>query len=251
MAQPTTAMKTHRFGKVVEAPEISGIAEVEEVPVPDEVAEAMEKAIRDGDSQALSAAIAKVPPGARVSQSPTRKAESLLHLAAELGYFKCARVVFSEGKVPIDIALRDKTQPLHHAAANAHEAAIVFFVENGADIECKNVHGETPLHLCAKARDLARKDLYVNCINRLVELKGNIEAQDNSQYTPLHKAAQAGDINIAKCLLNNKADPAAKDMFGHNALEMAEERGHVALVNYFKKNGKKVKGKDGEKCVIS
>merc|ERR1711879_27051 len=64
-----------------------------------------------------------------------------------------------------------QTCPLQHAASNAHEAAIVFFIENGADIECKNVHGETPLHLCARARDLARKDLYINCINRLVELK--------------------------------------------------------------------------------
>lgn len=205
MAQPTTAMNVHRFGKVVTAPDISGIAEVDEVPVPEDVADQMETAIRDGDSQQLSAAVAKIPPGARASQAPTRKAESLLHLAAELGYFKCARVLVTEGKIPIDISLRDKTQPLHHSAANAHEQAIVFFLENGADIECKNVHGETPLHLASKAKDLARKDLYINCINRLVELNANIEAKDNSEFTPLHKAAQAGQANVVKCLIKLKA----------------------------------------------
>jgi len=205
MAEPITAMNVHRFGKVVTAPDINGVIEVDEAPVPSDVAEALETAIRIGDSRQLSEAIAKVPQGARVSQSPTRKAESLLHLAAELGYFKCAKVLVSEGKVPIDITLRDKTQPLHHAAANAHEAAIVFFLENGADVECKNVHGETPLHLAAKGSDPARKELYCNCINRLVELKANIEAQDNSEYTPLHKAAQSGNVNIVKCLIKAKA----------------------------------------------
>lgn len=47
------------------------------------------------------------------------------------------------------------------------------------------------------------------------------------------------------------SDPAAKDMFGHNALEIAEENGHTGLVQVLKKDGKKVKGKDGEKCYIS
>jgi len=40
-------------------------------------------------------------------------------------------------------------------------------------------------------------------------------------------------------------------MFGHNALDIAEENGHTALVQYFKKDAKKMRGKDGEKCVIS
>lgn len=39
-------------------------------------------------------------------------------------------------------------------------------------------------------------------------------------------------------------------MFGNSALDLAEENGHVQLVQYFKKEGKKHKGKDGEKCTI-
>lgn len=197
----TTAMNVHRFGKVVTDPSLAGVQEVEEVPVPEEVAEALEGSIRDGDPSKLETYLNQIPPGARASQSPTRKGESLLHLAAELGYFKCCKILVNEGKIPIDISLRDKTQPLHHASRNAHEAAIAFFVENGADVECKNVHGETPLHLCSKAPELSRKDLYVNCINRLIELKANIESKDNSEYTPLHKACIGGNTNVVKQLL--------------------------------------------------
>jgi len=244
-------MNVHRFGKVVTAPEITGITEVEEVPIPDELAEALERAIRDGDPTQLGKLIEEVPPGARVSQSPTKKAESLLHLAAELGYHKCCKVLVDQGKVPIDIALRDKTQPIHHAAAHAHEAALVYLLENGAEIEAKNVHGETPLHLCAKAKDLARKDLYLNCINRLVELGANIECRDSSELTPLHKAAKEGDLNVVKCLVKNKADPTAEDMFGHNAAQTADENMHTNIVNYFKKEGKRAGHKDDSKCIIS
>lgn len=249
MTQPTTAIKAHRFGKIVPAPDICGLTEVDEAAVPDDVAIAMEKAIRDGDPKKLSAEIKKIPQGARVSQAPTRKAESLLHLAAELGYFKCARILVNEGKVPIDICLRDKTQPIHYAAENAHEAALLFFIENGADIDCRNVCGETPLHLAAKAKQSSRIELYRNCIGRLVEFKADVNATDNTKCTPLLKASQFGRVNIVKSLIHFKANINAKDMFGHTALDIAEENGHTELIHYYKyfMKGDKVK----RKCVIS
>ena len=201
----TTAMNVHRFGKVVTSPDILGIAEVDEVPVPDELAEKLEGAIRDGDPQQLAVLLGQVPEGARVSQSPTKKGESLLHLAAEWGYAKCCKALLEEGKIPVDLPLRDKTQAIHHAASYAHEAAFSYLVESGADVEAKNVHGETPLHLCSKAKEQSRGELYSTCIARLIELKANMESKDNQELTPLLKAAQAGQLNVVKTLLRLKA----------------------------------------------
>ena len=201
----TTAMNTHRFGKVVLAPEIEGIGDVDEVPIPDDVGAELESAIRDGDAQKLENLLAKIPHGARVSKAPTRKGESLLHLAAEFGYTKCAKVLVEKGKIPVDIALRDKTQPIHYAALGAHEACIAYLLEAGADREAKNVHGETPLHILAKAPQSNRAEHYLSCITRLVNAGANINSRDNSEMTPLHKAAVHGQLEVAKALLKLNA----------------------------------------------
>jgi hypothetical protein len=39
-------------------------------------------------------------------------------------------------------------------------------------------------------------------------------------------------------------------MFGHNAGQLADENGHTAVVEFFKKGAKK-HGKDDGKCLIS
>lgn len=183
-----------------------------ETPNPDyaevlnNIAVEMEKAVKDGDSAKLSLAILKLPKSVKVSQLETKKAESLLHLAAKLGYFKCARVLVYEGKVPVNISqVQNKNQPIHYSSANGHEAAMVFFIENGADIECRNANGETPLHLVANAEKVSSNDLYLNCIDRLVDLRANVNITDNCKYTPLHKAAQRGRVDVVKRLLHLKA----------------------------------------------
>ena len=201
----TTAMNTHRFGKVVTAPEIEGVGDVDEVAIPDELGAELEGAIRDGDAQKLENLLAKIPHGARVSKAPTRKGESLLHLAAEFGYTKCAKVLVEKGKVPVDIALRDKTQPIHYCALGAHEACLTYLIEHGADKEAKNVHGETALHILAKAAQSSRNELYLNCITKLVNAGANVNSRDNSEMTPLHKAAFEGQLETAKLLLKLNA----------------------------------------------
>jgi hypothetical protein len=41
------------------------------------------------------------------------------------------------------------------------------------------------------------------------------------------------------------SDPTIKDMFAHNAMQLAEENGHTKVVNYFKKEAKKAG------CIVS
>mmetsp|Transcript_20519 Transcript_20519/g.78625 ORF Transcript_20519/g.78625 Transcript_20519/m.78625 type:complete len:244 (-) Transcript_20519:81-812(-) len=242
-------MNTLRFGKVVQDPDVEGIEVEEEVPVPWDLAEKLECAMRDdGDANLLETLINQIPPQADAAKSPTKKGDTLLHVAAELGYAKCARALVEKAHIPVDIALSDKTQPVHVAAAGAHEACLAYLLEAGASLDARNNNGETPMHICAKVKDVGRRELYMNCIKRMLEAGADINVRDTSENTPLLCAAARGDEEMVKFLLKNNADPRAKDMFNHDAMYIAEDFGHMKLVAYFKK-GKGAKGsKDG--CLV-
>jgi ankyrin repeat protein len=50
--------------------------------------------------------------------------------------------------------------------------------------------------------------------------------------TALHKAALAGDAERVKELLKKGADPNAQDKDGYTPLHKAAEKGHVEVVNF-------------------
>lgn len=240
-------MNTLRFGKVVEDPEIAGVEVEEEVPVPWDLAEKMECAIRDdGDANLLETLINQIPPQAVAAKAPTKKGDTLLHVAAEMGYAKCARTLVEKASIPVDIALSDKTQPIHVAADGAHEACLAYLLEAGASLDARNNNGQTAMHICAKVRDIGRRELYMNCIARMLKAGADINVRDTSENTPLLTAAARGDEEMVKFLLKHNADPRAKDMFNHDALFIAEDFGHMKLVAFLKgKSGKGKGGKDG------
>ena len=197
-----------RFGKVVENPNVLGIEQSDEIMVPYDLAEQIQEAIRDsGDANKLETLLNQVPPGANLLKCPTKSGDSLLHLAAELGYAKCARVLLDKGRFPIDISLTDGTLPIHLTAIWAHEICLSFLLEKGADVESRDVNGQTPMHHCALAKEypVRRLELYVNCIKRLAQNGADINAKDKYEMTPLLLCAQTGHIDIAKCLLKLKA----------------------------------------------
>jgi len=68
-------------------------------------------------------------------------------------------------------------------------------IENGAYINAKDKHGNTPLHIAARAGNL-------RLVKYLVETKGvDINSQNNDGETPLHLADFSGKQSILKCFL--------------------------------------------------
>ena len=55
------------------------------------------------------------------------------------------------------------------------------------------------------------------------------EVNDTYRWTPLHKAASMGHLEIVRILLENGADPTPKDKWGKTALEQAEAEGHAEV----------------------
>lgn len=70
----------------------------------------------------------------------------------------------------------------------------------------------------------------------LAEAGANINIRSSSGYTPLHRAAQHGHLEMVEFLLSNNADVAAKTLDDRTAVIMAEEAGHEPTAALLRKH---------------
>ena len=58
-------------------------------------------------------------------------------------------------------------------------------------------------------------------VELLLQHGANVDARDKNQYTPLHFAAQYGQIEVAKLLLDYGANKDLEDQYGWTPLHIA------------------------------
>ena len=85
--------------------------------------------------------------------------------------------------------------PLHFAAEYGRDGVVAQLISVGANVNCRNCFGQTPLHL---ATSLA-------CVRILISAKADIHALDDGGYTPL-LAACLRPVEIVDALLREGAD---------------------------------------------
>ena len=69
----------------------------------------------------------------------------------------------------------------------------------------------------------------------LLALGAPIEARDQHRVTPLMMAAQQGNLAVLEVLLEQGADPRARSVEGHTALDIAREKKKPAVIQALKK----------------
>ena len=119
---------------------------------------------------------------------------------------------------------------LHFAAQQGNTQAIIQLLDLGADRECVDYFGKTPL--------LAAACTQYNAMVLLLERGAHALAQDKSRMTALHWAAHGGNVPAIMCLINEHGlavNAISED--GTTALHYAAAQGHLEAVNVLMAHG--------------
>ena len=174
-----------------------------------------------------------------------------LHRAAYEGRTEIARLLLAQG---VQVNARNCWQraPLADAASiwtSDRSLLINLLLEYGADIDCTDAEGETPLFKAINASNRAvvktlackganpciakvhnitplHRAVYntnLEMVRLLLAHKAPVNAQDAKQSTPLHDAIWMGDSNLVHMLIDNGASITMRDWRGQTPLEMVPE----------------------------
>lgn len=194
---------------------------------------------------------------------PLPENRTFLHIAAKNGNLRIVEALISKG---VDINAMDDTNitSLFIAAALGYDAIVQVLISNGAKINLQSTEGTTPLQIAASFG-------YTNVVKILLDNKANVTIRDNKNriavelaiarghlkvvqtmieheqfhihakssddFTLLHIAAQNGDLEIIKILVNNGADVHARNRQGSKPIHIAAREDHIVVVEYFLGSG--------------
>ncbi|TDA41701.1 MAG: hypothetical protein DSO07_03190 [Thermoproteota archaeon] len=122
--------------------------------------------------------------------------------------------------------------PLHIAARNGHLDIVKLLLERGADVNARNESGDTPLTAAAA-------NGHLDVVRFLVNRGADIDARNDSDCTPLHIAAIRGHLNVVKFLVEKGADVNARDEKGETPLDLAKDERQWDVVYFLEKIMKK------------
>ncbi|MCU0467244.1 MAG: ankyrin repeat domain-containing protein [Arcicella sp.] len=130
-----------------------------------------------------------------------------------------------------DVNCRDENgnTPLNMVAKLSYFHLVKYFVEKGAEVNTSNNEHITPLHYGVEYNN-------VKIVKLLLEKGANIDARDGIYETPLHWAGWTGNIEAARLLLDYGANPYTPNNSGVTPLFNAIRQEHWKLEKIFKKS---------------
>ncbi|KAF3065389.1 Ankyrin repeat domain-containing protein 50 [Trichoderma lentiforme] len=176
----------------------------------------------------------------KLSGAETDLPNRTLYFAVKEGYLIAAEVSLIIG-ADVNGKAEEARAPLHHAAANGHEAVVRLLFDKGADLECRDGNGQTPLHHAAEKG-------YEAVVRLLLDIGADLKPKDNLGRTPLLWTAANGNKSLVKLLLNSGDNLRSKDNLGRTSLSWAAGNGHKSVVKLLLNKGGSLKSKDNLGC---
>jgi ankyrin repeat protein len=135
--------------------------------------------------------------------------------------------------------------PLHYAAAFSNSQIIQFLIDNGADINATNNSGFTPLHV-ALLRVIEDNNNTLPLIQLLIDEGAHVNTQAESGMTPLDCALVLNKLPAMQLLIDNGADINVTALSGVTPLHQAIKFNNLKAVTCLIKNGANIDAKDND-----
>jgi ankyrin repeat protein len=111
------------------------------------------------------------------------------------------------------------------AAYNGHSETVRFLLEEGAQVDCRDGEGKTPLiHACTGP--------FAKTVEILIGAGADVNTKESTEgFTPLMMAAGLGQVEVTKLLLRHQADKMILDLDQDSAIDHARNSGHQEIVD--------------------
>lgn len=161
-------------------------------------------------------------------------------------YYKLSDSVGKGDKTKVELLLggkklqgTDAYDILHTAVETGKENIIQLLLDHGADINFSNTYREHLLIAAIEAKD-------IGMVTLLLKFKANPNIQDQSKFTPLHRASKHEPKNndifipIVKLLLSSGANVNSSNMFGDLPIHDAVNKNNKAMVELLLESGAEI-----------
>merc|ERR1712215_113116 len=159
-----------------------------------------------------------------------------LHLAVSKLHVDAAKVLLDAGADSELYTATGCCGTAFHLASSLGDLSICSaLILGGCSTVAVSEEGSSPLHYLAQSQSQEAAAI-VELILEKKEENLDINLKDWDGYTPLHKAAEAGDLSIVKLLLEAGADVTiTEDNYNKTAEKIAEEMNQVAILELIRK----------------
>ena len=118
------------------------------------------------------------------------------------------------------------------AKASAYQRTLKLLIAVGADVNATDDSKETPLHLAAEVGQVA-------VVNALIAAEADVNATNNYRETPLHLAAKWGRLEVMRALIAEGAKLDAKNNYEETPLQIVKNRHRSDIIEILKAGVKK------------
>jgi ankyrin repeat protein len=165
--------------------------------------------------------------GAKPDEVPEDGKMYPIEAAAKGGNPAIVKMLLEAGAKP-NAAKGDKS-PLWWAMLNGHEEAAVLLIDAKAKFDGPMLNGISPFYF-AVMQD------YTDLVSKMIAFGVDVDAP-GPQGTPLHEAAENGNLPLVRLLVATGAEPNRINDLGESAIFLAVAKGNWEIVEWMTSNG--------------